>query len=198
MHQTSKQFNRQHEIVNYEINKTSRQIVQMPGNIKKLSVAVIVDGKYETKPGTDGKPKQTYTARSAEEMKSLEELVKKAVGYNETRGDQITVSNIPFVSDMGGSEMVKAENKYLQLLKSYQKLLLNIGLSRTGADLRGKTVNAQIPPGRRRNEEAPGPVAGPSIEEQISALLMDKPMDQISVRKKSTALVNTIPIRQRK
>ena len=103
----AKQINRQHEVVNYEINKTSRQIVQMPGNIKKISAAVIVDGKYETKPGADGKPKQTYVPRSAEEMKSLEELVKKAVGYNETRGDQITVSNIPFVSDMGGSEMVK-------------------------------------------------------------------------------------------
>ncbi len=78
----------------------------MPGNIRKISAAVIVDGKYETKPGADGKPKQTYVPRSAEEMKSLEELVKKAVGFNETRGDQITVSNIPLVSDMGGSEML--------------------------------------------------------------------------------------------
>ncbi|MGA2403643.1 MAG: flagellar basal-body MS-ring/collar protein FliF, partial [Syntrophobacteraceae bacterium] len=62
----AKQINRQHEVVNYEINKTSRQIVQMPGNIKKISAAVIVDGKYETKPGADGKPKQTYVPRSAE------------------------------------------------------------------------------------------------------------------------------------
>ncbi len=120
---TVKQSNRQREVVNYEINKTSKQIVQMPGNVKKISVAVIVDGKYENKPGADGKLKQTYVPRSAEEMKSLEELVKKAVGYNETRGDQITVSNIPFVSDAGGSEMVMAENKYLQLLKTYQRLL---------------------------------------------------------------------------
>ncbi len=126
---TEKQLNRQREVINYEINKTSRQIVQMPGNIKKLSVAVIVDGKYETKPGADGKPRQIYSARSPEEMKSLEELVKKAVGYNETRGDQITVSNIPFVSDTGGSEMVKAENKYLQLFKTWQRLLFNIGLA---------------------------------------------------------------------
>ena len=145
----AKQINRQHEVVNYEINKTSRQIVQMPGNIKKISAAVIVDGKYETKPGADGKPKQTYVPRSAEEMKSLDELVKKAVGFNETRGDQITVSNIPFVSDVGGSEMVSAENKYLQLFKSYQKTASEHRPCRPGADLRDKAVYAQIPPGRR-------------------------------------------------
>jgi flagellar M-ring protein FliF len=188
-----KQSNRQREVVNYEINKTSRQVVQMPGGIKKLSAAVIVDGKYETKPGADGKPKQTYTARSAEEMKSLEDLVKKAVGYNETRGDQITVSNIPFVSDMGGSEMVAAENKYLQLFKSWQKLLFNIGLvvvvlifvirpfmhkfRQVADDIR------QIPP----------PASGPSIEEQISDLLLETPANQISIRKKSTALVKHDP-----
>ncbi len=39
----------------------------------------------------------------------------------------------------------------------------------------------------------PAPVSGPSIDEQISALLLDKPMNQISVRKKSTALVKHDP-----
>ena len=189
---TAKQFNSQREVLNYEINKTSRQITQMPGNIKKLSVAVIVDGKYETKPGADGKPKQIYSARSAEEMKSLEELVKKAVGYNETRGDQITVSNIPFVSDMGGSEMVKAENKYLQLFKSWQRLLFNIGL---GALVLFFVIRPFMRKFRQVADEIrklPAP-AGPSIDEQISALLLDKPMNQISVRKKSTALVKHDP-----
>ena len=49
-----KQFNRQREVVNYEINKTSKQVVQMPGTVRKISVAVIVDGHYEMKPGSDG------------------------------------------------------------------------------------------------------------------------------------------------
>src|SRR5208337_563486 len=185
----AKQINRQHEVVNYEINKTSRQIVQMPGNIKKISAAVIVDGKYETKPGADGKPKQTYVPRSAEEMKSLDELVKKAVGFNETRGDQITVSNIPFVSDVGGSEMVSAENKYLQLFKSYQKLLLNMALVALVLIFVIRPLMRKFRQVADEIRQLPAPVAGPSIEEQISRLLMDKPLDQISVRKKSTALV---------
>ncbi|MGO9019101.1 MAG: flagellar basal-body MS-ring/collar protein FliF [Syntrophobacteraceae bacterium] len=188
-----KQFNSQREVLNYEINKTSRQIVQMPGNIKKLSVAVIVDGKYETKPGADGKPQQVYTARSPEEMKSVEDLVKKAVGYNETRGDQITVSNIPFVSDVGGSEMVKAENKYLQFFKSWQKLLFNICI---GALVLFFVIRPFMRKFRQVADDIvklPAPVSGPSIDEQISALLLDKPMNQISVRKKSTALVKHDP-----
>jgi flagellar M-ring protein FliF len=188
-----KQMNRQREVVNYEINKISKQIVQMPGNTKKLSVAVIVDGKYETKPGTDGKPKQTYVARTAEEMKSLEELVKKAVGYNETRGDQITVSNIPFVSDTGGSEMIKAENRYLQVLKSYQKLLLNIGLIALVLIFVIRPIMRKFRQVADEIKKLPAPVSGPSIEQQISELLLEKPLNQISVRKKSTALVKHDP-----
>ena len=165
----------------------------MPGNIRKISAAVIVDGKYETKPGADGKPKQTYVPRSAEEMKSLEELVKKAVGFNETRGDQITVSNIPLVSDMGGSEMLSGENKYLQIFKSYQRLLLNVGLV-------ALVVIFVIRPFMRKFRQVaddirklPSPASGPSIDEQISELLLDKPMKQISARKKSAALVRHDP-----
>jgi flagellar M-ring protein FliF len=168
----------------------------MPGNIKKLSVAVIVDGKYETKPGADGKPKQIYSARSPEEMKSLEELVKKSVGYNETRGDQITVSNIAFVSDMGGSEMVKAENKYLQLFKSWQKLFFNIGLA-------ALVLFFVIRPFMRKFRQVADSIrvlpalasasGEPASDEQVSALLMDTPMNQISVRKQSTALVRQDP-----
>ncbi len=194
----SKQSNRQREVVNYEINKITKQVVQVPGNIKQLSVAVIVDGKYDNKPGADGKPKQTYIARTAEEMKSMEDLVRKAVGYNETRGDQITVSNIPFASDTPGAEMVKAENKYLQLFKSWQRMLLNIGLA-------ALVLVFVIRPFMRKFRQVaddirtlPAPSSGPTSDEQITAMLLDKPFGQLSFRKKSTALESTIPTRQRK
>ncbi|MGA2402867.1 MAG: flagellar M-ring protein FliF C-terminal domain-containing protein, partial [Syntrophobacteraceae bacterium] len=175
------------------INKISKQIVQMPGNTKKLSVAVIVDGKYETKPGADGKPKQTYVARSAEEMKSLEELVKKAVGFNETRGDQITVSNIPLVTDMGGPEMLRSENKYLQLFRSYQRLLLNIGLVALVLIFVIRPFMRKFRQVADEIRKLPAPASGPSLDAQISEMLLDQPMNQISVRKKSTALVKHDP-----
>lgn len=187
-----KQFNRQREVVNYEINKTSKQIVQMPGGIRKISAAVIVDGRYEMKAGEDGKQKQAYVPRSSEEMKSIEELVKKAVGYNEMRGDQITVSNIPFVSNVAGSEMVQAGNRWVQMLKTYQKVLMNIGLALVILLFVVRPFMRKFHQVADDIRKLPAP-AGASAEEQISALLLDQPTDKISIRKQSAALVKHNP-----
>lgn len=85
---------------NYEISKTVRTEVQEPGTVKRLSVAVAVDGA--TAVGKDGKP-GAYTPRSAEEMQRIEQLVRTAVGYNQERGDQVSVINVRFpTTDTGG------------------------------------------------------------------------------------------------
>jgi flagellar M-ring protein FliF len=86
---------RQESTTNYEISKTTRTEVQTPGEVKRLSVAVAVDGA--TAVGKDGKP-GAYTARSAQEMQQIEQLVRSAVGYNSDRGDQVTVVNVRFPS----------------------------------------------------------------------------------------------------
>lgn len=88
---------------NYEISKTIRTEVMEPGTVKRLSVAVAVDGA--TAAGKDGKP-GAYTPRSAQEMQQIEQLVRSAVGYNEERGDQISVVNVrfPTMADGGGVE----------------------------------------------------------------------------------------------
>ena len=88
---------------NYEISKSTRTEVQEPGTIKRLSVAVAVDGA--TALGKDGKP-GAYTARSAEEMQRIEQLVRASVGFNQDRGDQISVINVKFptADDAGGVE----------------------------------------------------------------------------------------------
>jgi flagellar M-ring protein FliF len=120
-----KKFNRQRETVNYEINRISRKTVNAPGNIKKLSVAVIVDGPYESK-AEGGKQKLAFTPRSPEEMKGLEDLVKKAVGFDEGRNDQVTVSNVPFAAELAAVEEPGWISRILQGIKSYQKMLWNI------------------------------------------------------------------------
>jgi flagellar M-ring protein FliF len=79
---------------NYEISKTVRTEVQEPGTIRRLSVAVAVDGA--TAPaGANGEP-GAYTPRSAEEMQRIEQLVRTAVGFNAERGDQVSVINVRF------------------------------------------------------------------------------------------------------
>lgn len=82
------------ETVNYEISKTVRNKVKTNGEIKRLTVAVMVDGVYEK----DAEGKMVYRPRTAEEMEQLKSLVKSAVGYDANRGDMVEVENIRFAS----------------------------------------------------------------------------------------------------
>jgi flagellar M-ring protein FliF len=97
------------ETVNYEVSRSSAKIIEPVGALTKMSVAILVDGKYETgTPGKTGQPaKPKYTSRSPEELQKIESLVKGAVGYNVDRGDQVTVVNVPFqeTGDEGGADL---------------------------------------------------------------------------------------------
>jgi flagellar M-ring protein FliF len=62
------------------------------GDIKKLSIAVLVDGTYVK----DKKGEETYQPRSKKEIESIEELVRTSAGFNAARGDQVAVTNMPF------------------------------------------------------------------------------------------------------
>lgn len=102
--------NRLEETVNYEISRTTKTEVMEPGRVKRLSVAVLVDGAYTR--GEDGT--MVYTPRSEEELSKLQALVRSAIGYNETRGDQVEVVNLQFApieeADFGAHETSAEEN----------------------------------------------------------------------------------------
>ena len=89
---TTSDTGRKEETTNYEISHTSRTEVQEPGAVKRLSVAVAVDGVTTEGP----KGKSTYAPRSDDEMKHIGELVRSAVGFSAQRGDQISVVNVRF------------------------------------------------------------------------------------------------------
>ncbi|HYH18973.1 MAG TPA: flagellar M-ring protein FliF C-terminal domain-containing protein, partial [Azospirillum sp.] len=84
---------RQEETVNYEISNVSRETVVEPGDIRRISVAVLVNGTWKT--GADGV--RVYEPRAAEELVRLTELVRSAMGYDQGRGDRVTVENLEFV-----------------------------------------------------------------------------------------------------
>ena len=92
---SSSSAEKQNESVNYEVSKTVSRIVEPTGIIKKLSVAVMVDGSYKA----DDTGKEVYEPRSAEELKHLEDLVRTAVGVDLERGDRLVLTNIPFQRD---------------------------------------------------------------------------------------------------
>jgi len=80
------------ERVNYEVSETSREILREPGALRKISVAVLVDGVTVT--AADGTV--TQEARPEEELAVLRELVASAVGLDEARGDVLTLKSLIF------------------------------------------------------------------------------------------------------
>ena len=76
------------ELRNFEINRVIRQVVDSPGKIKRLSLAVVVDGIYQDKGNK-------FSPRSPEEVRQFANLAKKAVGFNAERGDQLEISCVP-------------------------------------------------------------------------------------------------------
>ncbi len=106
---------RSEDIVNYEISKTIENVVKESGEIRKISIAVLVDGYYEDAPVAeevedtevveDVKPKQIYIQRTQEELDKIKSLVKSSIGFNEARGDTIEVINMQFASVEGFEEV---------------------------------------------------------------------------------------------
>jgi len=95
----------QTETTNYEISNTTTTTVREAGEVKKLAVAVAVDGKYT--PAANGQGEPTYTAVSEEDRAKIEALVKAAVGFNAERGDIVQVTAVRFnrdVAAVGGEE----------------------------------------------------------------------------------------------
>lgn len=93
------------ETTNYEISNTTTTTVKEPGEVRKLSVAVAVDGKWT--PAADGKGEPTYAPRTAEEIEQIKRLVSSAVGIDTERGDQVEVINVRFnrdIAPIGGTE----------------------------------------------------------------------------------------------
>ena len=84
--------NRTEEATNFEISKTMRQHVREGGNVKRLSVAVLINDRVRE--GEEGKP--IFEPRSAAELANIEKLVKSAVGFNEKRGDTVEIVNMRF------------------------------------------------------------------------------------------------------
>ncbi len=80
------------ERINYEVSEKKREVVRAPGAVRRLSVAVLVDGT--TTAAADGT--QSWAPRSDEELGALRELVASAAGISDKRGDVLTLKSMQF------------------------------------------------------------------------------------------------------
>lgn len=89
---------------NFELDRTLTHTRQPVGRVRRVTVAVVVDNipnvPAAIAEGEEAPAGETaaFRALSAEELQRIESLVKQAVGFNETRGDVITVVNAPFIA----------------------------------------------------------------------------------------------------
>lgn len=123
---SSSSQNRVQETVNYEISKVTRNHVKELGSVKRLSVAVLVDGVYN--PGEGEGAENVYQPRSEAEMDQLATLVRSAIGYDGGRGDMVEVINMQFA----GGEVLEApvEDLILGMPRDLvEQIGSNLGLS---------------------------------------------------------------------
>jgi len=86
---------RSNTVTNYEINKTVEHIVENLGNLKRLSVAALVNG-VPTTVTKDGQQVTEIQPRPEQEMQKLTDLVKMSVGFDAVRNDEVSVTNLTF------------------------------------------------------------------------------------------------------
>lgn len=109
----------------FEIPKTVRNVREAAGGLERLSVAVLVDGVTKMEKDKDGNLVEQYVPRSEEEMKKLEQVIRGAIGYNQARGDSVTVQNIAFQrEDFSEAERLLTTLERKKLLQSLTKWLV--------------------------------------------------------------------------
>ncbi|MFQ5779780.1 MAG: flagellar basal-body MS-ring/collar protein FliF [Nitrospiria bacterium] len=122
------QTQKKNEVVNFEINKTVSRIIEPIGTVKRLSVAALIDGTYEAVTNEEGETIRKYLPRTEEEMKKLEGLVKKAMGYSPERKDQVEVVNFPLeTNSLMEEDTIQPESTLDQLARWFPLMRYVIG-----------------------------------------------------------------------
>ena len=78
--------------INYDVSQTQREVERGPGAVRRMTVAVLIDGVRVP----DESGALQWAPRPEAEVEALRELVASAVGYDEARGDVITIRSLPF------------------------------------------------------------------------------------------------------
>jgi flagellar M-ring protein FliF len=108
--------------INYEVPKTVKNIKEAAGAVEKISVAVLIDGVNAVTTKADGTTETKWSPRTAEEIAKYESLVKNAVGFMASRGDNVKIESIQFEpEDFSESEKILTNIEKKKLVQSLFK-----------------------------------------------------------------------------
>lgn len=99
------------QTINYEISSVRDEKVREPGDTRRLTIAVVVDGTKDAS--------GVYHPRSREELAQFTDLVKAAVGYDAKRGDEVTVDTMRFVPVEAAGTVADAQSAPQQMSLSW-------------------------------------------------------------------------------
>jgi flagellar M-ring protein FliF len=89
--QSTSTTNHNGQTINYEINTVHDESVREPGDTRRVSVAVLVDGTVDAK--------GVYQPPTRDQLDRIADLARAAVGFDAKRGDVVTVDTMRFVAD---------------------------------------------------------------------------------------------------
>ncbi|WP_103644109.1 flagellar basal-body MS-ring/collar protein FliF [Campylobacter concisus] len=102
------QYNKSSQQTNYEISKKVTNVKGQFASINRVSAAVVIDGIYKSKKDSDGKPtgELEFNPLTKEQRESITNLIKQSIGYNQNRGDEVSLDNFEFKThkDVSASE----------------------------------------------------------------------------------------------
>lgn len=123
---TNERVSKSDDTVNYEISKQVVATSKPMAVLKRLSVAAVIDGKYEFQEDETGERKRVYQPRSDQEMKQFENIVARAMGYNEERNDQVSMECFPFASIDDLAQARPELTGWKMVQKEYGRLIANL------------------------------------------------------------------------
>ncbi len=178
-------------VTNYEIDKTVDRILASVGTVTRLSSAILVNGRYEE--GEEGAP--VYVERTAEELLTLETVVKEALGFEAERGDAFEIANLRFVAPPE-ADLASAPLPWWLLFPSMGSLLrsvvilMAIALVAFGLKQSSGILIEAVEADRRRRERVSAieqtttdetELRKEVIREQMNALAADRPNEVAQV-----------------
>ena len=151
-------------MVTYEVGRTTSRIMEPRGQVQRLSVAVLVDGTYQN---------EKYVPRNKEELEVIKGMVKRAVGFNADRGDEIEVANVPFkIQPVAPSQPVGPPD-----LKDMVQTPIGIGVVAGAALIIGTLIFLFM----RRRSKRQTPVEEPVAEPMITSATTEQVQEEVAV-----------------
>ena len=106
---------------NYEISKTVSTEKDQFASIKRITAAVVVDGKYQHKMDKNGKPTDDmeYVPLDQTQLDSISQLVSQSIGISQERGDQVSIKNFEFKSSSDAMAASGGASKFAGFVEKY-------------------------------------------------------------------------------